>query len=236
MADQDDGIEVSNPDLGAPTGSGVSARLWQEEYEFVVENALNNPFVLALAHGTLSRQSFAQYIAQDAHFLEFFSKSYELARGRCADTASDVYRELTKLLEGVQSELKLHGAYAESLGVTTEMIEKPNASTRAYTSFLMRIAKSSADIPHVLAAMAPCSRLYGFLGCQLAAVFPSKDHPYARWLDTYSSEQYLAGPATQERLLDSLTDDIDAKTEAELRELYQEAMRLEVAFFSAQSL
>jgi hypothetical protein len=45
----------------------------------------------------------------------------------------------------------------------------------------------------ILAAMAPCSRLYGFLGCQLALAYPGASHQYSHWIDTYSSPEYLVG-------------------------------------------
>jgi thiaminase len=41
--------------------------------------------------------------------------------------------------------------------------------------------------------MAPCSRLYGFLGCQLALAYPGASHQYSHWIDTYSSPEYLVG-------------------------------------------
>ena len=43
-----------------------------------------------------------------------------------------------------------------------------------------------------LAAMAPCARLYGFLGCQLSSTY-GVSGPYADWIQTYSSDEYLVG-------------------------------------------
>lgn len=48
------------------------------------------------------------------------------------------------------------------------------------------------DVVEVLAAMIPCSRLYGFLGCSLAAATSHLGrHKYSDWLDTYSGADYL---------------------------------------------
>ena len=59
------------------------------------------------------------------------------------------------------------------------------------------------SLAHVLAAMAPCARLYAFLGCQLAAARPgATNHKYSRWAATYSGAQYRAWVARKERLLD----------------------------------
>lgn len=46
-------------------------------------------------------------------------------------------------------------------------------------------------LPEVLAAMAPCARLYAFLGCSLAKAFPDADHAYSGWIKMYSSREYL---------------------------------------------
>lgn len=44
----------------------------------------------------------------------------------------------------------------------------------------------------ILAAMIPCSRLYGYLGCTLAAATAHLGrHNYSEWLDTYSGADYL---------------------------------------------
>lgn len=57
------------------------------------------------------------------------------------------------------------------------------------------------SLAHLLAAMAPCSRLYGYLGCQLRRARPGAGHQYARWARTYSSASYLAMVSDKEKLL-----------------------------------
>jgi thiaminase len=61
----------------------------------------------------------------------------------------------------------------------------------------------------ILAAMTPCSRLYGFLGLELEAAFPHAQHTYRAWVDTYSSPDYLALPAAKEKLMNTLADGAD---------------------------
>lgn len=48
------------------------------------------------------------------------------------------------------------------------------------------------NVAEVLAAVIPCSRLYGYLGCTLAVAHAgSPRHTYSDWVDTYSSREYL---------------------------------------------
>lgn len=63
---------------------------------------------------------------------------------------------------------------------------------------------SLQDVAHILAAMTPCSRLYGYLGSQLAKAYPNAKHAYTEWIRTYSSDSYHALPAAKEVLLNRL--------------------------------
>lgn len=60
------------------------------------------------------------------------------------------------------------------------------------------------SLAHLLAAMVPCSRLYGYLGCRLMAARPGADHQYARWAQTYSSAAYLSMVRDKENLLNRI--------------------------------
>lgn len=53
---------------------------------------------------------------------------------------------------------------------------------------------SQQGVEVVLAAMAPCARLYAYLACQLALQHPQwRASPYARWVESYSGSEYLVG-------------------------------------------
>ena len=60
------------------------------------------------------------------------------------------------------------------------------------------------DVPSILAAMTPCSKLYGYLGQHLARAHPQANHAYQDWILTYSSASYNALPAAKEILLSRL--------------------------------
>ncbi|GIL79240.1 hypothetical protein Vretifemale_8627 [Volvox reticuliferus] len=117
----------------------------------------------------------------------------------------------------------------------------PSAATKAYTDFLMEVAEDGGQdggVAEILAAMLPCSRLYGFLGCALAAAHgaglgagETPSHEYWEWVRTYSSSEYLAIPALKEAIFDRLSVHAD---KARLQSLYRRAMQLEAEFFAAQ--
>ena len=63
----------------------LSTQLWSENSDLASE-ALTHPFVCRLGDGSLAREIFAGYLAQDAFFLESFARAYALALRLTAPT------------------------------------------------------------------------------------------------------------------------------------------------------
>lgn len=198
----------------------LAAQLWEENADVVAE-VLANPFVRGIGNGSLDRDLFAGYVAQDAFFLESFARAYGLALARSSDTATLL--AFADLLAGVREELGLHASYAASWGIDMAGVQ-PAAATLAYTEFLLATA-ATADVGVVCAAMTPCMRLYAHIGVTLDSTTAG---PYARWVQTYADPGFEETAALLERLLDRHADDIPAA-----RAAYRRAMRLELAFFDA---
>lgn len=209
----------------AATEATLSSELWQENYPLALESLLH-PWVLALGDGTLPRESFDVYIAQDAYFLLAFARSYGRALSKCPNLRC--ITAIHKLTGAVVEELDLH----DSRGADPSS-SPPLAATAAYTQFLEAVGRNeSTSTLEVLAAMAPCMSLYAFIGKALAA-FVTPSHPYADWIDTYASSDFAQAARDVEDLLNELftlqPDDNRA------RPLYATAMRLEFDFFDAQA-
>nr|WP_090343176.1 TenA family protein [Mycolicibacterium malmesburyense]CRL74052.1 putative transcription activator [Mycolicibacterium malmesburyense] len=198
----------------------LAAQLWAENAD-VVADVLANPFVRGIGDGSLDRDLFAGYIAQDAFFLESFARAYGLALSRSSDT--ETLLTFADLLAGVREELGMHESYAASWGIDMSGVE-PAAATLAYTEFLLATA-ATAEVGVVCAAMTPCMRLYAHVGRTLEA---DKAGPYAQWVQTYADPGFEEVASLLERLLDRhATDFVAART------AYRRAMRLELAFFDA---
>jgi len=204
---------------------GLAARLWLAEQE-LAQQALEHPFVRALGEGTLDRERFKRYIAQDAFFLEAFARAYALALARSADREG--MAAFFELLKGALDELDLHRGYAQQWQIDLAAVE-PAQATLAYTDFLLATA-ALGSLGEVCAAMVPCMRLYAFLGQSLLAARGDRleRHPYAEWIRTYSSQEFEGLAERLEALLDRYAHDTPP-----VRGAYHRAMRLEVAFFEA---
>ena len=175
--------------------------LWQYNID-LVRACLEHPFVRRLAIGSLERDAFKRYVAQDAFFLRAFLRAYALAAAKCDDT--DCVQRFHKLMAGIFDELKLHESYAATMGIDLSGVQALRA-TRAYTDFLLRTAWHGG-VDEITAAMAPCMRLYVFLGSELAGD-RRPDHPYIDWITTYSGDEFQALAADVESLLDAVAED-----------------------------
>jgi thiaminase/transcriptional activator TenA len=197
--------------------------LWADNGDLAAET-LAHPFLCRLGDGSLSREIFAGYVAQDAFFLESFARAYALALARSSDTPTLL--ALADLLAGVREELELHASYAARWGIDMAGVE-PSSATLAYTDFLLATA-ATGTLGMVFAAMTPCMRLYAWLGASLDA---NAAGPYAEWVKTYADPSFEALACRLERLLDEQADD-----GAAVAAVYRRAMRLELAFFAAAFL
>ncbi len=196
--------------------------LWRLNNDLARE-CLQHPFVQGLGDGSLDRTAFRHYIAQDAFFLRAFLQAYALAVAKSDNV--DHAQQLHQLMGGVLDELKLHAEYAAKLEIDLIHVE-PFSATRAYTDFLLRTAWND-EIDNIVAAMAPCMRLYAFLGAELAGSLHS-EHPYEDWITTYSSDDFRSLVQQLESLLDNVASDTP-----NVRDAYRYAMQCELDFFSA---
>jgi thiaminase/transcriptional activator TenA len=176
-----------------------------------------------LATGTLDREAFRRYVAQDAFFLRAFFRAYGLAAARCHGFRhAQLFHEL---MASVLDELKLHANYARTLDISLGEVQ-PYAATSAYTEFLLRIAWHNS-VAEIISAMVPCMRLYAHIGNELTTSL-RPEHPYEDWIKTYSGDEFKELCSRLEALLDELATDTPA-----VRDTYRYAMQCELDFFSA---
>jgi thiaminase/transcriptional activator TenA len=199
----------------------LSGRLWEASAGFA-EQARAHPFVRGLADGSLPAAAFEGYVLQDAFFLDAYTRAYAMGVARAPDREG--LEAFADLLAGAREERSLHERRAAERGLDLAAVE-PHPATLAYTDFLLGAA-GLGELGVLCAAMAPCSRLYAFLGATLAVAGVAE--PYREWVDTYADPAFEELAATLERLLDRYATDGPA-----VRAAYRRAMDLELAFFTA---
>jgi thiaminase (transcriptional activator TenA) len=196
--------------------------LWNSNLD-LAQSCLAHPFVQALGDGSLSANLFRGFVAQDTFFLRAFQKAYALALARSEDP--EMSAVFCDLIAGVTQELKVHHAYATELGINLQNVV-PNSACGAYTDFLLRTAWHTS-LAEIVAAMTPCMRLYAYLGGELVRTC-GLQHPYCRWIETYSGEEFQGLADRLEALLDQVGADRRA-----VRDVYRYALECELEFFTA---
>jgi len=196
--------------------------LWQTHQDLAMA-CLQHPFVQGLGDGSLNPAKFSYYVGQDSFFLEAFARAYSVAAAKAPYW--EIFQIFHHLADGVLEELRLHSNYAKGWGVDLRQVQ-PASTTRQYTDFLLNTAWTH-DVATTAVAMAPCMRLYAFLGQSLAANSTPR-HPYTDRVETYSSDQFE--PLAQQ--LEGLIDDY-ATDSTLIRQTYRYAMTCELNFFTA---
>lgn len=207
------------------------AEAWQRNLP-LFRSTLQLPFNQALAHGTLRREVFAQYMVQDAHYLVAFGRALAVAAAK-ADGADGVVQFAAAAQEAVQAERALHHSFMQDYAVTPEVFARTPLSPTChhYGHFLQSVAWSR-PYPVALAALLPCFWIYAEVGVALQQR-SVPGNPYQSWIDTYGGEDFHAHVRAVRQTIDAVAAQVDAQTLAEMHTAYTDAARLEWMFWDS---
>ena len=155
---------------------------------------IGHEFVRRLGDGSLPEACFRHYLAQDYVFLTHFARAYALAAFKSEDLA-DMRQAAATLDALTNEEMALHVSYCAGWGLTeADLAALPeDPANMAYTRFVLERGLAG-DLLDLLVALAPCVVGYGEIGLRLANDPATKrdGNPYAKWIETYSGEDYQA--------------------------------------------
>ncbi|GAA1789748.1 bifunctional hydroxymethylpyrimidine kinase/phosphomethylpyrimidine kinase [Agromyces lapidis] len=218
----------------APTPAEVEAEWWAS-IRGIRDDIDALPFIRGLADGTLAREPFLGYLAQDAHYLRDYARVLAEASRLAPDAAGQAFWA-NSAHGSIIGELELHtGWLGREAG--TETSAPPDATTTAYLDHLLATAQRG-DHAVLVAALLPCFWIYTDLGERLAAggfgeAALDPAHPYASWLATYADPGFAV--ATREAI--GFVTRAAAGATPEHRERMHRAFvasaRHELAFFAA---
>ena len=211
--------------------AGSFAALLQAESAMDLTAIYGLDFIRGLSEGTLPETQFAYYLAQDAIYLNGYSRVLARASALAPTEAEQLFwaRSSQQCLE-VESEL--HRNWLSTRTVPGDL----GPVTKAYVDHLLA-ASASGSYGVLVAAVLPCFWLYAEVGQTLHTGFLAdgapEGHPYAEWLRTYADEGFAA--ATRQAI--AITDAAGRKaSEAERGEMltaFRHSCRFEVDFFDA---
>lgn len=177
-----------------------------------------HPFVQELGQGTLDKEKFIQYMKQDYVYLIDYAKLFAIASVKATDLET-MGKFASILNETLNFEMALHRQFAAEFGITAQELEQtePTPVNLAYTSYMLNVAHSES-IAEVVACLLPCAWDYWEIGKLLRKQYGDKlaTNPYAKWIETYDSEEFGAGARWLIELMDQLAE---GKPEHELVKL-----------------
>ncbi|WLQ06348.1 bifunctional hydroxymethylpyrimidine kinase/phosphomethylpyrimidine kinase [Arthrobacter oryzae] len=191
-------------------------------------------FIRALADGTLTEQHFAYYLAQDAIYLNGYSRVLSRAAAIAPTEAEQLFwaRAAQQCLE-VESEL--HRTWLS----TRKVDDGLGPVTKSYVDHLLA-SSVSGSYGVLVAAVLPCFWLYAEVGATLHGQFLAAgspaSHPYAEWLRTYADEEFAAATREAVRIADAAARAASEAERQAMRTAFRQSCRYEVDFFDAPRL
>lgn len=188
-------------------------------------------FIRHLAAGTLAETHFAYYLAQDAIYLNAYSRVLARASALAPTEAAQLFwaRSAQQCLE-VESELHRNWLSTRTVGRVLGPV------TKSYVDHLLA-ASASGSYGVVAAAVLPCFWLYAEVGRTLHAEFLAAgapaSHPYAEWLRTYADEDFAQATRDAIAMVDDAARNASANERAAMVQAFQHSSRFEVEFFDA---
>lgn len=220
--------------LPAARGEGsFAAELWADA-EKDLEDIYALEFIRGLASGSLPEKEFSYYLAQDAIYLNGYSRVLARTSAMAPTEAEQLFwaRSAAQCLE-VESEL--HRSWLSTRPVEQQL----GPVTKSYVDHLTA-ASASGSYAVLAAAVLPCFWLYAEVGATLHAQFLAAGepagHPYAEWLRTYADEDFAAATRTAVAIVDGAGRSASEGDRAAMATAFRQSCRLEVDFFDAPRL
>lgn len=166
-------------------------RMWEASAKVRAEiDAL--PFVAQLDAGSLPEAQFAYYLAQDAQYLNGFSRA--LARASAlAPTEEEQTFWANSAQVCLEVEAELHRSWLSRHPLTTGGTSMQGPVTKAYLDHLLA-ASAMGSYAVLAAAVLPCYWIYAVVGEDLHRRHLQRagdaEHPYGAWIETYADEAF----------------------------------------------
>ncbi|WP_407480640.1 thiaminase II [Elizabethkingia meningoseptica] len=191
------------------------SELTWKRIEQYYQSILTMPFVSELADGTLPKEKFQFYMAQDSLYLEHFGRALALIGARTYNI-EDVLSYIRFAENAIVVENALHESYFKDFEVHDKGKMQPVC--HHYIHFLKSTAALEAT-EVAMAAVLPCFWIYQKVGDHIYENKQAANNPYKKWIDTYGGEEFAA--AVQQAI--TICDKAAAATTPEIRERMTEA-------------
>ncbi len=201
--------------------TSATAEWWERIAELRAATEAD-PFLTALADGTLEKQAFSDYLAQDAHYLQ----GYADVLGRLAELAPDPVEKAfwAAAAETCRTaETALHREWAG---------QEPPALAPVTREYLDHLSASVENgYGQGVAAVLPCYWMYADIGDRLTA--KASGNPYEDWIVMYADPVFAKATRTVREIADRVAAEAQPPAREAMWLAFAGAARLEREFFAA---
>jgi thiaminase (transcriptional activator TenA) len=185
------------------------------------------PLLTGMEDGTLPRDTFVQYMAQDAHYLADYGRVLGAAASQTTDAVELLFWARSACTV-VTVERELHAAHVADFATI------PRSPTcTAYTSYLFSLAAGGC-YPALAAGVLPCFWIYEDVGSRLKERMGDlTGHPYADWIGTYGDPEFAAATEQARQIVDRLAAQAHRGTAERMHQAFATASRYEWMFWDA---
>lgn len=190
---------------------------------------LKMPFITELTNGSLPKEKFRFYMAQDSLYLEHFGRTLALIGAK----AFAIEEALTYIRFGESAivvENALHESYFEDFAVTDRGTLQPVC--HHYVHFL-KSTTAFEPVEVAMAATLPCFWIYKKVGDHILSQEQKTGNPYQRWIDTYGGEEFAASVQNAIRICDIAAENTTPEIRKRMTEAFVTASRMEYHFWEA---
>lgn len=181
-------------------------------------------FVAGLADGSLDRDAFRWYLAQDAVYLRDYARVLAAA-AVLAPTSEEQDFWAKGSVGALAEEGNLHRTHVGSAAV------EPSETTTAYLNHLLATV-GRGSYAEIVAAVLPCYWVYTEVGTVFGTDV-ADDHAYRDWLVTYSDPDFAEATLGACVIVDRAAQRATPTERAAMARAFDGAMRHELAFFNA---
>lgn len=210
----------------ANCGKSWSKEVWKKSSR-IYNAILDLDFLKELSEGTLDKDIFARYIAQD----ELYLKNYYHQMNMLADLMEDKKDRnlfLSFAQSGMEGEKAMHDMLIDQYGIETRV--DPSKVTSDYNSHICEgIATGNPCI--ALAAVLPCMWIYNEVGLHILKHSNLEGNPYKEWILEYGQEEFTTGVNQVQEMIDGWADKADIQTRKKMDYYYLKAALYEYAFW-----
>nr|WP_296779998.1 TenA family protein [Rhodococcus sp. (in: high G+C Gram-positive bacteria)] len=208
-------------------------RLWEatEQLRAAIDDL---KFLTLLGEGTLPLDAFRTYIEQDQLYLDGYAKALSLLASKAPDAHTAAFWA-TSAASAVE-EASLHESLLRGDALPRrDSRPEHSAACLGYVSYLIATA-ATEPYPVAAAAILPCFWIYAdvAVGLSVAAkdvLSRNPEHPYARWVSTYDSEEFRTVVDGARILVDAAGDQATEAQREQMVQAFRIATRYELMFW-----